>query len=138
MISVEQAQAEGRRQAVRSAQQKLIQLALWPEDMTVDGWRNVRIPFLGNRPSIRSPWGPPMWKQADVRELLPDYPYKWFFVDSSGFGMDGEAALSADGFRQLLIAYDSAALEAGYEMAVGIVEAGQFQVHVAPYLRRLK
>lgn len=137
MISAEQAQREGQRQAIRSAREKSIPLALWPEDLTVDGWRNVRIPFLGDRPSIRSPLGPPMWKRADVWELLHDYPYKWFFVDSSGFGAKGEAALTIDGFRQLLNVYSAAARTAGYEVGIGVVEVGQFQVHVAPYLRSL-
>ena len=135
MITAAQAQAEGRRQAVVSAQEKRIPLVLWPEDLTADGWESVRIPHLGDRPAIRHPFGPPMWKRADVRDFLPTYPYKWFFVDSSGMGEEGEAALTVDGFRQLLIEFQAKVREDGYELGLGIAEAGQFQVHVAAYVR---
>ena len=135
MITAEQAQAEGRRQAVRSSHEKVVPLSLWPEDLTVDGWKAIRIPFLGNRSVIRHPYGPPIWKRADVQDFLPTYPYKWFFVDSSGMGEEGEAALTVDGFRQLLIEFQAKVREDGYELGLGIAEAGQFQVHVAAYVR---
>lgn len=137
MITAEQAQAESRRQAVKSAREKGVPLALWPEDLTVDGWKSVRIPLLGDRPAIRHPFGPPLWKRAAVTDFLPTYPYKWFLVDSSGLGEEGETALTFDGFRQLLVEFQAKVREDDYELGLGIVEVGQFQVHVAPYVRRL-
>ena len=137
MITAEQAQAEGRRQAIKSAKMKRLPYILWPEDLTVDGWKAARIPFLGDRPAIRHPFGPPMWKRVDVRDFLRTYPYKWFFVDSSGMGAPGEMALTIDEFRQLLVEFKRVVNDADYELGLGIAEAGQFKMHVAPYVRAL-
>ena len=137
MLTEAQIRYDSQQQAVKSAREKHIPLALWPEDLTVDGWQGVRIPYLSNRRSIRPPLGPPMWKQADVQKFLPDYPYKWFFVDSSGQLTSDGISLTRDEFRKLLAVYQKEARTAGYEVGVGIAEVGQFQVHVASYLRKL-
>jgi len=60
---------------------------------------------------------------------LGDYrPKGWskvqtYFVDSSGFGREGEAALSVPQFIKMI--------KVGY--AYAIVEAGQFQVYIAEF-----
>ena len=136
MITAEYAQAEARRQAVASAKAHQVPFSPWPQDYD-DPIRIAQgIPFLGDRKRIRDTSGPPLWVRADVREYLPDYPYKWFFVDSSGFGAPGEAALTLAKFVQFAHAYQNVATGRGFITGFGIVEVGQFQVHIAPYLRK--
>lgn len=69
----------------------------------------LSFPFLGD-------YVPPGWKRTD-REPM--------FVDSSGFGQEGEPAMTIPAFVR--------ALRPGYGYAV--IEAGQFQVYVAEYRR---
>ena len=138
MIDVATAQAMARDQARLSARQGKVPFQVEPQD-----FYNVKvfcrgIPFLGDRPSVRHPAGPPMWKRADVRVYLPEYPYMWFFVDSSGWGADDESALSVEQFANLAGKYTAAANAAGYQVGFGTAEAGQFQVRVAPYLRKVR
>ena len=72
------------------------------------------IPFLGD-------YVPPGWEEVPFDD--PAQPR--LFVDTSGFGGDGEPALTQDQFFKRL--------EAGYGYA--IVEAGQFQAYVARFKR---
>lgn len=90
----------------------------------------VRIPFIGDR------W-PRGWKPVDLREWFPEangwdpkgvYPDAnrgkgAFFVDLSGFGAEDEPALTLEQFAALA--------RPGFGYAV--VEAGQFQGHVAVF-----
>lgn len=55
-----------------------------------------------------------------------------WFVDSSGFGSEGEAALTMKQFRKALVAYALEHPEHGY----GLSGVGQFQVHVTAYRRK--
>ncbi len=83
-------------------------------------WRverhNVRIPNLGDHV-------PEGWTRRD-REA-------WWFMDKSGFGADDEPALSFEQFLFQLDAY----IEDHPEHGVAIVEEGQFQVYVAPFVK---
>ena len=137
MITVEQAQDEARNQAARSAREHKVPFSPWPEDYQNPTEIARSIPFLGDRKRIRPDSGPPMWIQRDVRNYIPDYPYIWFFVDSSGMGGAGEPALTLEQFVAHAQAYHKKASSQGYETGFGIVQAGQFQVHIAPYLRKL-
>jgi len=79
-------------------------------------------------------------KSAEQIDTFPPFPFPnfgdyrpkgWelvetYFVDSSGFGGDGEPALGARHFRSKL--------KIGYGYAV--IEAGQFQVYVGEFRRR--
>lgn len=55
------------------------------------------------------------------------------FCDSSGFGGDNEPALSPKQLVAKLVAFDRNGKEYGY----GIVEAGQFQVRLGVFQRRI-
>lgn len=135
MIDVATSQAMARERSRASASEGQRPFAPWPEDF--DDWQELCrcIPNLGDRPAIRALYGPPMWRRADVRTYLPDYPYEWFFVDMSGFGGDGEPALTPQAFVALAKEYKAAANAVGLEVGFGIAEVGQFQLHIAPYLR---
>lgn len=67
----------------------------------------VRVPYIGDR----TPRG---WRRTD-RDLM--------FVDTSGFGREGEPAMTQRAFL--------ASLRPGY--GYGIVEQGQFQAYVAEF-----
>ena len=126
-----------RSRSAKSAAAHQRPFAPWPEDFDDPATFCRSIPYLGDREGIRAAYGPPMWHRANVRDYLPEYPYKWFFVDSSGFGGLGEAADIPSVFVARCKQYKAAANAAGFEAGFGIAEVGQFQVHVAPYLRRL-
>jgi len=139
MISAEQSQQMARQRARESAQEGLRPCSIWPEDMADESGRTLAraIPYLGDRERIRAADGPPMWVRSDVRGYLPTYRYAWFFVDSSGFGGAEEPAATVPQFRNLVLEYCGAAHADGYTVGLGIAEAGQFQVHIAPYLRKV-
>jgi hypothetical protein len=93
----------------------------------------VRIPFIGDRV-------PRGWKLVNVAEWFPDLAYPGergvypegfrgkgvFFVDTSGFGRTGESALTLEQFAEMA--------RPGYGYAM--IEAGQFQGHIAAFERR--
>jgi hypothetical protein len=110
--AIYQLQAEATAKAARANKKPYV---LWPEDLAVAKTDPAAvcqlIPFLGE-------FVHPNW------ERVPDEDP--FFVDSSGFGQEGEPALTIREFFSKLRAGD----------ALGIVEAGQFQVYIARYQRR--
>jgi hypothetical protein len=110
--AIYQLQAEATAKAARSQKKPYV---LWEEDLTVarsDPFAVCQlIPFLGD-------YCHPNW------ERVPDEDP--FFVDSSGWGSEGEPALTIKEFFSKLKAGD----------ALGIIEAGQFQVYIARYQRR--
>lgn len=108
MMSLEAIQHESRKAALRAARNRLEPLMIEPEDVGIVSVL-YGIPFLGD-------YIPKSWRRTDRDEL---------FVDTSGFGVDGEPALSARAF--------ALAIRPGYGYAV--VEAGQFQAYVAEYER---
>ena len=138
MIRIEQVRVDAKRQAVKSARAHQVPYTPCPEDYDDVRSFTKEIPFLGERKQIRDVSGPPLWIRGDVREYFPDYPYKWFFVDSSGWGERGARALTIDAFVAMAKAYQAAASKRGFITGFGIAEAGQFQVHIAAYLRKLR
>lgn len=74
---------------------------------------SFNIPFLGD-------YVPEGWERTTFEPL---------FVDSSGFGSDNEPALSVRQFVRKLEEYS----KARDHIALGIIEAGQFQLYVATY-----
>jgi hypothetical protein len=85
------------------------------------------IPFIGERTWKKD------WVEVDLKKLLPEIdPFKRgdaldtniFFVDSSGFGSDGELAMTMRAFLAMA--------PAGFGYAV--VESGHFQVCVRCYV----
>ena len=137
MISQEQSQDMARTRSAQSARAGQRPFTPWPEDFDAAEAFCRSIPYLGDREHIRAAYGPPMWARADVRQFLPSYRYEWFFVDSSGFGGPNEPAETPSAFVALAKRYKEAANAAGFEVGFGIAEVGQFQVQIAPYLRRL-
>jgi hypothetical protein len=96
----------------------------------------IRIPYVGER----TPRG---WRQVNIVEWFHKgeelegyvrrgvYTYNGkgaFFVDKSGFGAPGEPALNLEEFLDLI--------RPGY--GYGVIEEGQFQVHVAVFERSAK
>ena len=91
-----------------------------------EGRIEPRIPSLGE-------FVPKGWVEADLHKLLPEVSEyqrgdargaNIFFVDSSGFGAEGELALTVRQFLQMA--------PAGFGYAV--VEVGQFQVCVKAFV----
>jgi hypothetical protein len=75
----------------------------------------------------------------NIPELGSGEPKGWkkegeFFVDSSGFGSEGEPALTTRGFIEKL----REQIRAGNEYGYGVSFIGQFQVHVAYYSKEKK
>jgi len=103
-----------RRAARNAARRHKTPFLIEKED--IEDWKAGRpsasarsIPFLGD-------YVPKGWKRTDRRPL---------FVDSSGFGSEGEPALTISRFLE--------ALTVG--MGYAVIEAGQFQVYVAEYAK---
>ena len=88
----------------------------------------------------------PRWQRArhtDYKEALEPWHHAalsmaddwlWLYIDNSGWGEDGEAALSYNKLGVLLPALVERA--DGRTLGVGIVDEGQFQCHLGLYVRR--
>lgn len=85
------------------------------EDITLENLR--RIPNLGDYTGNHATWHG--WKKTDL---------EWF-VDSSGFGTEGEAAMTPQQLVKELRDHFSKNPTAGY----GITECGQFQIYIAAF-----
>jgi len=105
MLSLEQIEAEAREAVKRAAKKNLTPFIVEKEDL--DNMPPFPFPFLGD-------YVPKGWKQT-----------KEYFVDSSGFGKEGEPALSVSQFTDRLI------VGRGY----AITQMGQFQVYVGEYTK---
>ncbi|MCB7128153.1 MAG: hypothetical protein J3T61_01280 [Candidatus Brocadiales bacterium] len=103
MFSLETIQGIQREAAARAAADEKVPFVVWEEDLAA--FPPFPFPFLGD-------YVPPGWKQD-----------RTWFVDSSGFGRPGEAALTATQFR------DHLKVGKGY----AIVGQRQFQVYVGEY-----
>lgn len=101
-----------REAAMRAAQEGMKPFVTWPEDIAAFKQAGgFPFPFIGD-------YVPDGWTLEDT-----------YFVDSSGFGTEGEAALTFDAFIRILEEY------IGHGWA--ITEAGQFQVYVGRYTKRV-
>lgn len=78
--------------------------------------KGINIPHFGD-------YVPDGWERRDEET--------WWFVDKSGFGADDEPALSLDQFLGRLEAY----METHPDHGVAVVQEGQFQLYVAPFIR---
>jgi hypothetical protein len=108
MMSLQQIRQVSREAAVKAARQRRIPYVITAEDKTDRS--HVMLPFLGD-------YVPKGWLRTERDEL---------FVDSTGVGGPNEPAMtSAQMFDQFTVGL-------GY----AIVEAGQFQVYVAEYIRK--
>ena len=112
MMSLQQIESESRAAARKAARAKKVPYFVWPKEL--DEW-NLRLasgrlpefpfPFLGS-------YVPKGWKLTHT-----------YFVDSSGFGETGEAALT---IRQFI-----GKIKGSHGYA--ITEVGQFQVYIGEY-----
>ena len=103
MFSLATIQDIQRQAAARAAEEEKVPFVVWQEDLAA--FPPFPFPFLGD-------YVLPGWKLD-----------RTWFVDSSGFGEPGEAALTATQFR------DQLEVGKGY----AIVEQGQFQVYIGEY-----
>jgi len=110
MMSIDYIQSESRKAARIAARQHKRPYVVSAEEL--DNWKRNGLNFGFPFPFIGG-YVPRGFKKTD----------NLYFVDSSGFGSEGESALTARGFIDKL--------RAGY--AYAIAEAGQFQVYVQEY-----
>ena len=96
-------QAEAMEAAEKAAQEHLEPFSVWPTD--IEKWPPFPFPMIGD-------YDPPGW------ELIETH-----FVDSSGFGDPGEAALTTSQFKSKIT------VGHGY----AITQIGQFQVYVGEF-----
>jgi hypothetical protein len=117
MFSPQYIRELSRKAAAKSVRQKKLPYTVWPEDLVE--WKaklgegktpTLPFPFIGDR-------NPRGYKKL-----------KEFFVDSSGFGLESEPALTVRSFVDKLQA----------NRAYAITEVGQFQVYVAEFLKTKK
>ena len=94
--------------AVKAAEQELEPLALWPSDCDPP----FRFPDIGSM-------------DPEGFEKVED-----LFVDHSGFGSPGEAALTSEEFSEKLLAMVKAS---EVTLFAAITETGQFQLYVTVY-----
>jgi hypothetical protein len=134
MLKLSQIIAESIEAAARAAKEGRYPLHIEPANL--DSLEHFKafcksIPYLGHYPKpIVRRRGYRLTFQEIAVDTVIQYPYKWFFVDSSGWTSGGEAALSGEEFRQLLL---KLCAKDNYLYALGIAEVGQFQVQVALY-----
>ena len=108
MMDLATIQAESASAARKAAREGKYPWILWPEDVAAfQAGRNsgFHFPFIGD-------WRPRGWKLVET-----------YFVDASGFGSEGEPALT---IRQF-----AGKVKAG--MGYAVIEAGQFQVYVGEF-----
>ena len=115
MMSLETIRALSRKAARDSARKGQLPYMVWPEDLetwkaTIAAGRlpSLPFPFIGSR-------NPRGYKKVEE-----------YFVDSSGFGQEGEPALTiAQLVNRIKVNH-----------AYAITETGQFQVRISEYIRR--
>ena len=105
MFDLRTIQAMNREHAARAAKEGRLPYIVWAEDL--DNMPPFPFPNLGN-------YVPDGWKLD-----------KEYFVDSSGFGQEGEPALTIDQFLKVV--------EVGKGYA--LTECGQFQLYVGEYTK---
>ena len=115
MMGIETIQAIAREAAERSARETSTPYVYWDE-YEVGATQGFPFPFLGD-------YEPPGWEEVNSH-----------FVDSSGMGAPGEAALTVDQFLDVI--REAIAVEPVTGWAV--TQAGQFQVYVGEFRRVAK
>ena len=105
MLSPEQIKETQLQAAAKAARNRSVPLVSWPEDSARDLGRTM--PFLGE-------YVPEGWVMEET-----------FFVDASGWGQEGEPALTLGQFDEIVRQH----VGSGW----AIVEAGQFQVVIGRY-----
>jgi len=132
--TIREIQAE---ETARAARLNKAPVVLFSVDTAVDDVR--RAPWLGE-------YVHPNWRLADYGDFrdaigLSDYaafdrePGIWLFIDKSGMGDRSEPALNGEELDELLPRLVERAEELDETIGVGIVEEGQFQIHIALYVR---
>jgi len=115
--------------SARDAKRRGKQPAVFSEDQ-LERW-GLRVPDeIRHIPNLGS-YLPKGWARVQLKKEHGVYPgdnegHGAFFVDASGFGQPGEAALTIGEFIEKL--------KPG--LGYGIVEEGQFQVKIGVYARR--
>jgi hypothetical protein len=134
MMSASQIIEQSNEAARDAAMMGKVPAVVWDLDTIGEDLR--AIPFLGDY----IPYG---WRavESDEFNAMPgSEPYQrdgspLFFVDASGMGGDGEAAMGfgefCDAARNLIIEAEAEETMIGF----GIVEAGQFQVYIGAYVK---
>lgn len=108
------------REAAEQAAQEGLRPFVYFTTSEVDEFDRFPFPFLGD-------YSPPGWELSET-----------YFVDSSGYGLPGEPALTAEQFRDTIRARLAEEAEKGGEgqtLGWAVAEAGQFQVYVGEYVR---
>lgn len=111
MMDLATIEAMSRKAARKAAAENLTPYVPYNAD-EVENYESFPFPFLGTLV-------PDGWEETEDQ----------WFVDSSGFGREGEPALTVEQFQREL--YDYVVDHPGYGFAV--VGAGQFQVYVAAF-----
>ena len=111
MMSLEAINALNEETAALAAAEGLVPFVPFSSD-DVDSWPAFPFPNLGSLE-------PEGWIKTEI---------SWF-VDSSGFGREGEPALTVEQFKDELREYISAHPGRGF----AITEAGQFQVYISAF-----
>lgn len=127
MISQETARQMAHDQAAEAAQKGQEPFLIWQEDIEHINIKKVcqAMPFLGD-------YLPEGWQRVSLESeedrhgvyIDDNEGFGAYFVDSSGFGQNGEPALNPERFVKEY-------LEPGFGYA--IVEAGQFQVRIGKF-----
>lgn len=135
MMPIETIRSLSREAALRSRRLGLIPFVIDEHDaadLFAGRTGNVRLPFIGDR----CPRG---WRRFDLWTAYKGHRsiYEWngygaVFVDTSGFGLRGEAALCQEDFLAFLAL---ASRDHGYRLGWALVEQGQFQGHVAAFTK---
>ena len=127
MMSLDQIVRDSHKAVYHAAREHRQPLTIWPQD--IDGSVDFQS-FCGHIPWLGDYKRPKGFKQVDLTEYLKGYPYRWFFVDSSGWGGEGESALTVSQFLTKLRELTD---QHGFNFALGVVERGEFQVHIGLY-----
>lgn len=104
--TIREMETEARKKAAKAGAKPFV---IWEQDLALGRKLLGSFPFIGD-------YVPPGW-----------IPVADFFVDSSGMGQPGEAALTIDEFLEVV----AASIGSGF----AITSAGQFQVYVTRFER---
>jgi len=112
MMSLQAIRALSAEQAERAAEEELTPFVPFNVE-EVESWDRFPFPNIGD-------YTPPGWERVEGAE---------WFVDKTGWGSEGEPALTVRGFQAALVEYVRENPRHGY----AITEEGQFQVYVTAF-----
>ena len=135
MMDVESIRALGAEQSALAAQRNKRPATLFSKDTCVEDARHA--PWLGIH--VARGWDLVIKTNSD--EPLPHEhkcygdvgEHLWLFLDKGGIGSPDEPALTLDQLGNVLCELLDRAAERGVTLGVGIVEEGQFQLHLGVY-----